>query len=135
MKPLALLLTALGLAAPLTAQAPRFLVYADTAGASAVGDSVYLTWIFAKATPTGLPSSGILVGFDCRHDQVQRVAHVVYHLAPDSVSAEGATVADSADWVPVSNRPLFDLICRVGPGHGTTAATYPETVIPPVGAR
>lgn len=103
------------------AAAPTFYVFADTAGAAPVGDSVYLTWVFAKTSPTSLPSSGVLVNFDCRHDKVQRTAHVVYHPTGDSSTATGDVVADTTGWVPVSNRRLFDLICQVGPAHGPPA--------------
>ncbi len=116
MKALALALLCL-LPAAAQAQAPQLLVFADTAGVAVVGDSSYLTWIFAKATPTSLPSSGVLVGFDCRHDRVQRYAHVVYQIGADSTGVTGDVVADTTGWVLVSNRPLFDLVCRVGPGH------------------
>lgn len=98
--------------------APKFLIFADTAGVSRVAPDTYITWVFAKATPTSLPSSGVLVAFDCASKRVKRIAHVVYHLAADSVSVEGAIVEDTTGWVPVSNPRLFNVVCEVGPKHG-----------------
>lgn len=106
------------MAAPLHAQAPAqnppLLIFADTAGVARVVENVYVTWIFAKASPTSLPSSGVLVAFDCEKHLVKRLAHVVYHLSADSSGVEGAIVEDNGPWVePVIPR-LFDLVCEIG---------------------
>lgn len=111
---------------------PKLYVFADTAGISGVGDSVYLTWVFAKATPNGLPSSGILVGFDCKNHLVQRYAHVVYHLTPDSTGVTGSIVEDVSGWVPVSVPKLFDMVCEIGPKHGTSSGPTPQVITPKV---
>lgn len=107
------------LARPVHAQSPQrpFYIFADTAGVSAIGDSVYITWVFAKATPTSLPSSGVLVGFDCKAGLVQRYAHVVYEMASDSSGVTGPIVVDTTGWVPMSNPELFKLVCSIGPTH------------------
>lgn len=98
---------------------PTLQIFVDTAGVSRVGDDVYVTWVFAKATPTALPSSGILVTFDCGRHMVRRLAHVVYHLAPDdSTKVAGAIEDDNGPWSTVSIPALFDLVCDVGRAHG-----------------
>jgi len=57
-----------------------FLVYVDTAGIAPVGPpGIYITWVFAKESPNALPSSGVLVAWDCltRPRMVKRLAQVV----------------------------------------------------------
>jgi hypothetical protein len=106
-----------GLAVGGAAQAPeqpKFGIYVDTAGVSAVAPDIYVTWIFAKASPKAFPSSGILVAFDCENHLVQRLAHVVYRLTPDGRSVTGEVVEDQGGWVSVSIPELFNLVCAIG---------------------
>lgn len=107
-------------AKPAHSQAPQhsYYIFADTAGVSAIGDSVYITWIFARTSPTSLPSSAVLVGFDCKAGLVQRYAHVVYQLTKDSSGVAGPVVEDVTGWVPMTNPQLFNLVCTIGPTHG-----------------
>jgi hypothetical protein len=110
------------LAGPLAAQAPatkqRFEIAVDTAGISEVAPNVYTTWVFARATPTSWPSSGILVAFDCQNRKVKRLAHVVYSLKPDSSGVEGPIYEDEGEWMDVSIPRLYDVVCSIGPTHG-----------------
>ncbi|MCC2626590.1 MAG: hypothetical protein K0S14_240 [Thermomicrobiales bacterium] len=106
------------LAGPLVAQDQKFHVAVDTAGVSPVGDNIYTTWVYALATPTSFPSSGILVAFDCANRKVKRLAHVVYQWNADSSGVEGPIVEDNGAWMDVSIPALYDLVCRVGPTHG-----------------
>lgn len=112
---------------------PPLLIFVDTAGVVAWpdGNDVYATWIFAKATPTSLPSSGILVAFDCGKHLVKRLAHVVYHLSPgDSTSVTGQIVEDNGGWVDVSIPRLFKLVCDLGREHGNAGAAAPDVPVP-----
>lgn len=130
------LVAALAFAGPVVAQDtapttgnPKLLIFADTAGVARVQDDVYVTWIFARATPTSLPSSGVLVAFDCRGQLVKRLAHVVYQLKPDSSGVAGSIVEDEGGWVPPTIPHLFKMICEVGgrrEGSVTEEPTIPK---------
>lgn len=106
-------------------QDPKFQVYVDTAGVSPVADStgnpvegVFLTWVYAKTSDNAPPSAGVLVAFDCKEHKVMRIAHVVFRLAADKHSVEGAIVEEEQpEWVPVSNPRTFNLVCEVGAEH------------------
>jgi hypothetical protein len=93
---------------------PKLMIFVDTAGVSRAGDDVYVTWVFAKAGPNTPPSSGILVAFDCGRHMVRRLAHVVYHLTPDSTAVTGNVAPDDGPWVTVSIPKLFDMVCEIG---------------------
>ena len=124
----------IGMALALNAQTnrateqPQFEIAVDTLGIQAIGDSAYMTWVFARESPKHHPVSGILVGFDCRNQKVARFAHVVYKLMPDG-QIVGPIEEDPGTWVLVSNPRLFALVCEIGPKHGTVQDTYrqPET--------
>lgn len=99
------------------ASKPQLGIFADTAGVAAIGTGVYVTWVFAKATPEGLPSSGVLVAFDCGKRLVKRLAQVKYRLRADSAGVEGDVQEVQREWQePVVPR-LFDLICMTGAAH------------------
>jgi hypothetical protein len=102
------------LVSPLGAQEPeqpKLGIYVDTAGVSAVAPDVYVTWVFAKASPTSWPSSGVLVAFDCESHQVMRVAHVVFKARTDGEpGVTGDIVEDQGGWVSVSIPEMFNLV-------------------------
>lgn len=110
------------LATPMRAQAPQQLyVFADTAGIAPIAGNpgMYVTWVFAKASPTSLPSSGVLVAWDCFHKPqlVKRLAQVVYHLTADSAGVTGSIEEVDRDWQPVSDDRLAEMVCRIGAQH------------------
>jgi hypothetical protein len=111
---------------------PQLQIFVDTAGVSTFAameeDSaghkvvtehpgVYMTWVFAKATATSLPSSGVLVAFDCRGRKVKRLAHVVYRLSADRQNVEGAIEVDDREWQEPTIPRMMDMVCRIGPTH------------------
>jgi hypothetical protein len=117
----------------LTAQAPaskqKFHIAIDTAGVMETGENIYTTWVFALATPTSWPSSGILVAFDCKNRLVKRLAHVVYSMKADGDGVEGPIVEDQGEWQQIAIPEMFELVCRIGPTHGPSVVepTYPKT--------
>lgn len=120
------------LVSPAFGQSPvsqKFHVAVDTAGVSEYppGSGIYITWVYALATPTSWPSSGILVAFDCRGKRVKRLAHVVYQMNADSTGVEGPVVEDYGEWQSISIPKLFDLVCSVGPSH---APSVVEPTVP-----
>jgi hypothetical protein len=121
-----LLVVTMGNAQEPAQQQPQFLVYADTAGISPVEGqpNVYVTWVFAKATPTSYPSSGVLVAWDCKVGMVKRLAQVVYQMHPDSLGVFGVPEEVDMPWVPITDPRLAQLVCRIGPEHAGTA-THP----------
>jgi hypothetical protein len=121
----ALLVLVALLSAPAQAQAPQqFYVFADTAGVSQVAGNpgMYITWVFAKASPNAYPSSGVLVMWDCLHSPqlVKRIAQVVYHMTADSTGVTGDIEEVLRDWQPVTDERLAAMVCRVGSQHDGT---------------
>jgi hypothetical protein len=110
----------------------KFLVAVDTAGIVAVPgtDSVYTTWVFALATPTSFPSSGILVEFDCARNKVRRMVQVKYELNSDGKGVRGDLVEVNGPWVPVTNPRLFNLVCTIGPIHTREEAWKSDSTPP-----
>jgi hypothetical protein len=133
-------------ATPAPAAHPAFFVFADTAGISTfvtLEDSagakvptahpgIYITWVQARATATSLPSSAVLVAWDCARHQVKRLAQIVYQLRPDSLGVQGSPSEVDRDWQAPTNPGLFDLVCRVGPTHSpaVVAPTVPKPPVP-----
>lgn len=111
---------------------PTLMIFADTAGIARVQKDIYVTWVVARATPTALPSSGVLVAFDCKAHRVMRLAHVVYHMTADSSGVSGEIKEDFGQWDEVSIPKLFDLVCSVGSTRKTepTYQIAPPTVDP-----
>lgn len=103
----------------------QFLVYVDTAGVAPIegNPGMYITWVFAKATPTAYPSSAVLVVWDCAHNPrlVKRIAQVVYQMRPDSLGVVGVPEEVERPWQPVTDERMADLICRLGGEHDGTA--------------
>ena len=102
----------------------QFLVFVDTAGVAPVANEpgMYITWVFAKSTPTSYPSSGILVMWDCLHSPriVKRIAQVVYHMTPDSTGVTGNIEEVNRPWQEVTDERMADLVCRIGSDHDGT---------------
>ena len=101
---------------------PQFLVFVDTAGVAPVegaGPGIYITWVFAKATPTSYPSSGVLVAWDCLHRprMVKRLAQVVYAMRPDSAGVVGVPQEVDRPWQPATDERMANLVCEIGPTH------------------
>jgi hypothetical protein len=96
-----------------------WLVYADTAGISAVPGKpgVYTTWVFAKESPTSFPSSGLIVEWDCANGKVRRVAQIKYELAADSTVITGQLQEVNGPWVEPVDPRLYALVCTLGPQH------------------
>lgn len=113
-------------AGPPIVKNPTLMIFADTAGVARVADNIYVTWIIARATPTSLPSSGVLVAFHCTAHRVKRLAHVVYHLTTDSTGVVGNFESDNLPWVAPSIPHLFDLVCSVGATRETNPVYRPE---------
>jgi hypothetical protein len=110
----------------------KFHIAVDTAGVMPMGPAgVYVTWIYALATPTSWPSSGILVAFDCQNRKVKRLASVVYSMKADSTGVEGPIYEYEGEWVDVSIPRLFDLVCAIGPTHGPSVV---EPTVPKAGS-
>lgn len=109
--------------APAATKNPKLSIFVDTAGVSRVMSDIYVTWVFAKASPNALPSSGVLVAFDCKNSVVKRLAHVVYHLNSDSTGVTGTIVEDNQTWVAVSIPALYELVCAIGPTHADAMST------------
>jgi hypothetical protein len=103
----------------------QWYIAVDTAGISRVAPHTYVTWVFAKATPTAFPSSGIIVAWDCKARKVKRLAQVKYHLSSDSTTVTGDIEEVNQPWVPVSDERMYTLVCAIG-------ATRPNSVIEPV---
>jgi hypothetical protein len=125
---LVILLFLLSTCAPASAQETserQWYIAVDTAGISRVAPDTYVTWVFAKATPTSFPSSGIIVAWDCKARKVKRLAQVKYHLSPDSTTVTGDIEEVNQPWVPVSDERMYQLVCSIG-------ATRPDSVIEPV---
>ena len=124
--------------------APTFYAFADTAGISqfvTLEDSagvkvptahpgVYITWIQARTSPTSLPSSAVLVAWDCEKHLVKRLAQIKYQLRPDSIGVQGSPEEVDRDWQAPTNPRLFDDVCRIGPTHqpAVTRPTHPAEV-------
>lgn len=111
---------------------PTFYAFVDTAHVTPVGPDTYVTWIFAASVPhpTPLVSSAVFVAFDCANHKVARLYHIVYKLNADSTGVWGDVAEDPGTWVDVSVPKTFDLVCQVGPAHGTWEDSYPEATIP-----
>jgi hypothetical protein len=108
-------------------QQPTFLVYVDTAGVAPVGaPGIYITWVFAKASPNAYPSSGVLVAWDCLNKPrlVKRLASVVYHMTADSAGVTGNIQEVERPWQAVTDEHMADLVCEIGPTH------KPSVVVP-----
>ena len=105
---------------------PPLQVFVDSAGISRVEPGIYITWVYAKATATSLPSSGVLVMWNCdtMPRQVKRIAQVVFSLTPDSTNVVGMIEEVDRPWQDVTNERMADMVCRVGPEHDGTA-THP----------
>ena len=105
-------------------QQQQFYVFADTAGIAPITGhpGMYATWVFAKASPEALPSSGILVAWDCLHSprMVKRLAQVVYQMTTDSTGVIGSIEEVDREWQEVSDQRLSDLVCRIGAQHEGT---------------
>lgn len=98
----------------------QFLVYVDTAGIVPVPNApnVYITWVFAKATPLAYPSSGILVAWDCSAPRmVKRLAQVIYSMNADSTGVVGSPEEVDRPWQTVTDEFMADLVCGIGPTH------------------
>lgn len=119
----ALLILLAFISAPAQAQTPQpqqqFYIFADTAGIASVegAPDVYMTWVFAKASPTSLPSSGVLVAWDCAQHLVKRLAQVKYELTSDSTGVSGNIEEVDRPWQGVSDERLESLVCTIGPTH------------------
>jgi hypothetical protein len=109
------------------AEKQTFLVYVDTAGVSSVGVGLYVTWVFAKASPNAYPSAGVLVAWDClrRPRMVKRLAQVVYRMTPDSAGVTGNIEEVDRPWQAVTDERMANLVCEIGPTHAP-AVTVPE---------
>jgi hypothetical protein len=118
-----------------TAQEPApkqtWYVFVDTAGVAAVAPGIYMTWVFAKATPRAYPSSGILVAWDCdsKPRMVKRLAQVVYKMNNDSTGVFGTPTEVDRPWQPVTDERMANLVCEIGPTHGpaTVEPTKPQS--------
>jgi hypothetical protein len=96
-------------------------VFVDTAGVARVGPpGIYITWVFAKATPKAYPSSGILVAWDCnaRPRMVKRLAQVVYKMNKDSTGVFGSPIEVDRPWQPVTDERMANLVCEIGATRG-----------------
>jgi hypothetical protein len=102
----------------------KFLVAVDTAGISAVPGqpNVYTTWVFALSTPKSFPSSGILVEWKCGSELVRRVAQIKYEQIEGGKGYRGDLVEVNGPWVAITNRRMYDLVCRIGPEHDASDA-------------
>lgn len=118
-------LSLIGIAKAQTPAPQTFYVFVDTAGVSPVqgNPGIYITWVFAKATPKAYPSSGILVMWDCGAEtrMVKRIAQVVYHMNADSTGVTGNIEEVNRPWQEVTDTRMADLVCRLGPEHDGTA--------------
>lgn len=112
------------------AAAQKFYVFVDTTGIAPLGPpNIYITWVFAKATPTAYPSSGILVAWDCDKGLVKRLAQVVYHMTTDSTGVTGNIEEVYREWQEVTDERAADLVCRIGPTHGVgTTTQQPDSI-------
>jgi hypothetical protein len=110
-----------------TPQNQQFFIFADTAGVTPMPGlpNVYVTWVYARATPTSWPSSGVLVAWDCQAHKVKRLAQVKYQMRSDSTGVFGNIEEVIRDWQDVSDERLAMMVCHVGPEHDGTA-THPE---------
>lgn len=101
-------------------------VFVDTAGVARVGPpGIYITWVFAKATPRAYPSSGILVAWDCNEPRmVKRLAQVVYKMNKDSTGVVGMPQEVDRPWQPITDERMANLVCEIG-------ATRPESTVGP----
>jgi hypothetical protein len=110
-----------------TQEPQQFYIFADSAGISPMPGMVntYVTWVYARATPTSYPSSGVLVAWDCTAKKVKRLAQVKYQMRADSTGVFGDIVEVDRDWQDVSDERLAMMVCRVGPEHDGTA-THPD---------
>lgn len=106
---------------------PPLQIYVDTAGVSRMAPDTYITWVFAKAGPNTWPSSGLIVGFDCKNRKVRRLAHVVYQLRPDGLGVTGDIVEDDLPWVDVKYPEMLRIVCEVGKNHNDALQ---EPVVP-----
>jgi hypothetical protein len=112
-------LIGLAVAQDSTTTPSKFLVAVDTAGISAVPGSpnVYTTWVFALSTPKSFPSAGILVEWNCASEKVRRVAQIKYEQIEGGKGYRGDLVEVNGPWVAITNRRMYDLVCRIGPQH------------------
>jgi hypothetical protein len=95
-----------------------------------MGDSVYVTWVFARESPNHHPVSGLIVGFDCRKGLVARIAQTKYTLMPDGTFFGPIEEMPMLKWVPVSNPRMFALVCAIGPTHGTVKDHFRQPEVP-----
>lgn len=107
-------------------------VFVDTAGVVPVpgAPDVYVTWVFAKATPTSYPSSGILVAWDCKAPRmVKRLAQVVYQMNRDSTGVVGTPVEVDRPWQLVTDERMANLVCEIGATRPapTSGPTKPQS--------
>jgi hypothetical protein len=110
-------ITVLAKAQDTTSTKREFLVVVDTAGIAPVAPYVYTTWVYALSSPTSLPSSGILVEWDCSRVKVRRVAQVKYQWNADSTGVEGPIEQVDRPWQEVSDQRMYNLVCAIGPIH------------------
>lgn len=112
---------------------PVLYIFADTAGVAHVYDDVYVTWIQARSSATSLPSSGVLVAFDCSAKMVMRLAQVKYVLTADSLGVTGSVEEVSLPWMNVTNPRLYNLVCAIGatrPRHDDSVPPEPPAPTP-----
>lgn len=106
----------------------KFMIVLDTAGVAATGPDIYTTWVYAVTSPTSYPSSAILVAFDCTHQKVMRLAHVVYRWNATKTGIEGPVIEETNPaWVDISIPKMFEKVCSIG----RTKASFNEAPTKP----